>query len=112
MVVLIVERAPAALRGELSRWMIEPRVGVFVGKVSAMVRDKLWEKVASYAPEVGATMIHSAQTEQGFRVRTEGETSRRVVNLEGLELILVPKEEQVIEQHVRPRRRRASSGER
>ena len=35
MTVLILERVPATLRGELSRWMIEPRTGVFVGKVSA-----------------------------------------------------------------------------
>jgi ABC-type dipeptide/oligopeptide/nickel transport system permease component len=43
-IVLILERVPATLRSELSRWLIEPRVGVFVSGVSAMVRDRLWEK--------------------------------------------------------------------
>ena len=106
MVVLIVERAPAALRGELTRWMVEPRAGVFVGKMSAMVRDKLWEKVVGKGPRVGATMIHNAQTDQGFQVRSHGDTSRKVVNVEGLELILVPKEEAVIAKHVKKRRKK------
>ena len=44
MVVLVLERVPASLRGELSRWMLEARAGVFIGDVTAMVRDKLWEK--------------------------------------------------------------------
>ena len=44
MVVIILEKVSASLRGELSRWLIEPKPGVFIGHVSAMVRDKLWEK--------------------------------------------------------------------
>lgn len=47
MVVLIVERVPASLRGALTRWMIEPKAGVFVGSVSAMVRERLWLKVCA-----------------------------------------------------------------
>ncbi len=50
MVVMILERVPESVRGELSLWMIEPKAGVFVGNLSALVRDKLWdantEKVA------------------------------------------------------------------
>lgn len=45
MVVMIVERAPPGLRGLLTRWMLEPKAGVFVGTMSAMVRDKLWQRV-------------------------------------------------------------------
>jgi CRISPR-associated protein Cas2 len=90
MVILILERAPRSLRGELSRWFIEPRAGVFVGRVSAMVRDKLWEKVLETAPESGAIMIHSAQTEQGFQTRLYGDTSRSLVDFEGLTLVRVP----------------------
>ena len=40
MVVIILEKVSASLRGELTRWMIEPHTGVFVGHVSGMVRDK------------------------------------------------------------------------
>lgn len=90
MVILILERAPRSLRGLLSRWFIEPRAGVFVGRVSAMVRDKLWDKVVEAAPESGAIMIHSAQTEQGFQTRLYGDTSRSLVSIEGVTLVRVP----------------------
>lgn len=90
MVVLIVERAKPGLRGELSRWMIEPRAGVFVGRMSALVRDCLWEKVCREVGAGGAIMIHSAQTEQGFAIRTFGKTRREIVDYEGLFLVRMP----------------------
>ena len=90
MIVLIVERAKASLRGELSRWLIEPRAGVFVGDISAMVRDKLWAKVKKSSPAGGAILIHNAQTEQGFATRIHGDTSRDLVDYEGLILVKVP----------------------
>ena len=87
MVILIVERARPSLRGELTRWMIEPRAGVFVGNVSATVRDKLWEKVVKASPSGGAMLIHNARTEQGFATRIHGDTSRKLVDFEGLCLV-------------------------
>lgn len=90
MVVLIVEKVRRSLRGELSRWMIEPRTGVFVGTLSALVRDKLWEKVAEGTAEGGAVMLYSAANEQGFAIRTCGATSREIVDYEGLFLVRLP----------------------
>src|SRR5947209_7321328 len=86
MVILMLERVPARLRGELSRWMIEPRTGV----LSGLVRDKLWEKIQENAAGGAALLIHTARTEQGFQVRTHGDPSRHPVDLEGLTLIRVP----------------------
>lgn len=93
MVVLMVERAPVGLRGELTRWMIEPRAGVFVGKMSAMVRDKLWERACKSCKDGAVTLVFSSQTEQGFTVRTHGEASRALVEWEGLFLVRVPRRE-------------------
>ena len=87
MVVLILERVPPGLRGELTRWLLEPKVGVFVGRVSAMVRDRLWEKACGQAGEGGCVMIHTSGTEQGFLVRTWGRTARSVEDFEGLFLV-------------------------
>lgn len=87
MLVLILERVPAGLRGELTRWMLEPRAGVFVGQVSAMVRDKLWDKVESGLKGGSALLIHSTNNEQRFAIRVRGEPSRVVVDFEGLSLI-------------------------
>src|SRR5205807_9390439 len=90
MVILILERVPAGLRGELSRWMIEPRAGVFVGTPSGLVRDKLWTKVTKSARGGAALLIHSSRTEQGFTVRTHGDPSRHPVDIEGLTLVRIP----------------------
>lgn len=87
MVLLILERVPASLRGELSRWMIEPKTGVFVGTLSALVRDKLWERVDGNPRVGGAILIYRANTEQGFAVRCSGSPDRAVVNHEGLMLV-------------------------
>ena len=91
MTVLILERVPAMLRGELSRWMIEPRPGVFVGKVSAMVRDRLWDKARLGAKTGAGMLLHSSQTEQGFTARSFGETTRELVDWEGLMLVYTPR---------------------
>lgn len=93
MIVLIVEKVPAGLRGELSRWLIEPQTNVFVGRVSAMVRDKLWEKVCEGVRGGAATLLYPALTEQGFAVRSFGETNRTLVDIEGVMLVLIPSKE-------------------
>ena len=90
MVVLILERVPPALRGELTRWFLEPKAGVFVGRVSAMVRDRLWEKACGQAKEGGCLMIHTSGTEQGFQMRSWGRTARSIEDFEGLFLVRMP----------------------
>ncbi len=90
MVVLIMERVPKGLRGELSRWMLEPKANVFVGKLSAVVRDKLWEKVCKKANEGAAILVYTAPNEQGFSMCSWGDTSRQLVDYEGLTLVRIP----------------------
>jgi CRISPR-associated protein Cas2 len=85
--VIILERVPASVRGELTRWMLEPRAGVFVGRVSAMVRDRLWEYVCGKMKGGAGMMVYSSDSEQGYTVRYWGETTRKVIDFEGLLLI-------------------------
>lgn len=87
MVVMLLERVSPSLRGELTRWLLEPKAGVFVGTVSAMVREKLWEKVCQRTTEGGSMIIWTSNTEQGFRIDFWGDTSRKVYDWEGLQLI-------------------------
>lgn len=90
MVLIILERVPVGLRGELTRWLLQPKAGVFVGTVSAMVREKLWTRVLRNKRTGGVIMIHSSNTEQGFAVRTYGLTSRLVEDFEGILLVKTP----------------------
>jgi CRISPR-associated protein Cas2 len=90
MTIMILERVPVSLRGELTRWMLEPRAGVFIGTLSGMVRDRLWEKVCKGMKDGAGILIYPAATEQEFAIRFCGETGRAVEDFEGLQLIRIP----------------------
>ena len=90
MVVMILEKVPLRVRGELTRWLLEIKPGVFVGHLSARVRDKLWEKCARAKGMGGVTQVWSTNTEQHFAMRMVGDTTREIIDLEGLQLIRIP----------------------
>lgn len=90
MVIMVLEKVPASVRGELSRWMIEVQTGVFIGQINARVRDRLWEKCITKSPTGGVLQAWSSNTEQHFQMRMHGNTSRIVVEEEGLQLIKIP----------------------
>lgn len=92
MIVLIVERATPGLRGQLTRWMLEVRAGVFVGTMSARVRDKLWALTRSRIRTGGSLLVYRAPNEQGFVVETHGDTSRSIFDMDGLLLVRRPLE--------------------
>lgn len=87
---MVLERVPVSLRGELTRWLVEPRAGVFVGNVSADVRDRLWERACTGRGTGAGVLLHRAPTEQGFAVHVCGEPGREIVDFEGLTLVRTP----------------------
>ncbi|RRD03573.1 type I-E CRISPR-associated endoribonuclease Cas2 [Arachnia propionica] len=72
MIVLVLSKVPPGLRGHLTRWLLEVSPGVFVGKVSARVRDELWSLTTSELRDGTAIMILPARNEQGFEIRNSG----------------------------------------
>ena len=90
MIVMVLESVPASVRGELTRWLVEPHTGVFVGHVNAMVRDRLWQKCEQAKRVGGVIQAWSTNTEQRFQIRMAGVTKRDVVDFDGLQLIRVP----------------------
>jgi CRISPR-associated protein Cas2 len=89
MVVIILEKVPKTLRGELSRWMLEVSTGVFVGSVSALVRDLLWEKCIAKKSSGRCCLLYRTNNEQGFAIRTHGDTTRTLIDFDGLTLVAV-----------------------
>ncbi len=89
MVVIILESVPPSLRGELSRWLIEPHPGVFLGHLSGMVRDKLWEKCCRQVRDGGVLQAWSTNNEQRFTIRLYGDTRREIVDFDGLQLVRI-----------------------
>ena len=69
MVVLVLEKVPTSLRGELTRWMAEIQTGVFVGTMSALVRDLLWDKCVAKLEEGELTLEESLKLfEEGTKL--------------------------------------------
>lgn len=90
MMVIILQKVPNRLRGELSRWLLEPYPGVFVGHVSGMVRELLWAKCCQQKMEGGVVQIWTTNNEQHFAIRMFGNTRRSVMEMEGLQLVKIP----------------------
>jgi CRISPR-associated protein Cas2 len=87
MVVIATTAVPESLRGALSRWTLEVTPGIFVGTVSARVRDQLWDATAAVVGDGAAVLVHPAANEQGFALRTAGTRRRHPADFDGLTLI-------------------------
>ncbi len=87
MLVIVTELAPLRLRGHLTKWLLEVRAGVYVGKFSAKVREKLWESVTNNIGEGNAVMAWSTNTEAGYDLCTFGKNRRIPVKFEGMKLV-------------------------
>lgn len=90
MIVMVLETVPRSLRGELSRWLLEVGPGIFVGSVSALVRDLLWERCVEGRAAGRCYQAYRTNTEQGYDVRSSEDVERFVVHHEGLALIASP----------------------
>ena len=89
MVVLVIDNGSEKLRGELTRWLMEVKPGVLVGNISAMVREKLWDKVNQDSERRGAVLLYSMNTEQGFAMKMCGEPKRQIVDFDGIQMLEV-----------------------
>ena len=86
MVVYVLNNAPDNLRGELTKWIMEVKPWVFVGSISKIVRDKLWERIQQCFG-ISGLMIYSFNNEQGFNIEMCGFGDRQVVDYECLLLV-------------------------
>ena len=87
MVVITLTACPVGLRGDLTKWLLEIKAGVFVGDVNARVRDAIWDKICDVCKTGQAILAYSTNTEQGVDFRTHGYTWEPV-SYDGLKLIL------------------------
>lgn len=87
MAVIATSAVPDRLRGALSRWFIEVAPGLYVGTVSARVRDEVWDLVTEIIEDGAAVLLHPDATEQGYSIRTAGQRRREPVDYDGLTLI-------------------------
>lgn len=86
MIVVTLTKVPPSLRGDLTKWFQEIQTGVYVGTVSARVRDKLWDRIIRDIGHGEATMVFNAQNEFGYQFRTTRK-DREVVDFDGIPLM-------------------------
>jgi len=89
MVVITLTSCPPALRGDLTKWLQEVNTGVYVGRVSARVRDELWKRVSENSNTGKATMVYNANNEQGMKFRIHN-TNWEPIDFDGLTLLMRP----------------------
>mgnify|MGYP001060149906 CR=1 FL=1 len=87
LVVISTTAVPDYVRGSLTRWLTEPSPGLYIGSVSARVRDLLWDAVSSAVGDGAAVCVHPADTEQRYVIKTAGQRRRHVRDFDGLQLI-------------------------
>ncbi len=87
MVTISVSAVPAHLRGALTRWLLEVTPQLYVGTVSAKVREELWAAVLPCVEAGVAVLIYPAANERGFELRTAGAQRRYPIDIDGLTLM-------------------------
>ena len=89
MTVLVMENVSPSLRGECTRWLLEIKAGVFLGTISAAVRERLWALVQERSEGGECLIAYSANNEQGFCMEIWGNPRRTIVDFDGLQLIKI-----------------------
>lgn len=89
MIVITMTDCPVGLRGDLTKWLLEINSGVFVGQVSARVRDQLWERIKETTKTGRVTMVYSTNNEQRLDFRVHNSTWEPI-DFDGIKLMLRP----------------------
>lgn len=92
MTVITMTAVPDFLRGTLTRWMLEATPQMYVGTLSARVRDELWTVIEASVGDGVAVLTYPTNNEQGFTIRTAGEHRRTPTDFDGLTLIAFNKQ--------------------
>lgn len=86
MIVVSMTKCPPKLRGDLSKWLLEINTGVYVGKVSARVREALWKRVCENIGDGQATMVFTTNNEQHMDFYVHN-TQWKPVDFDGIKLM-------------------------
>lgn len=91
MVVVVLTACPAGLRGHVTRWLLEIAPGVFCGRISARVRDQLWDRIVEMSKDGRALMVFNRRSDQGLDFRVHNH-DWETVDFNGITLIRRPDE--------------------
>lgn len=89
--VITLKKVPPSLKGDLTKWMQEIAVGVYVGNFNTRVREQLWKRVCENVGEGEATMSYACRNEIGYQFETFN-SMRVSVDYEGIPMVFIPHE--------------------
>ena len=89
MIVITLTDCPPKVRGDLSKWLLEISTGVYVGTLSARVRDELWGRICEHVKDGRATMVYSSNGEQKLDFAVHN-TTWVPVDYDGIKLVRKP----------------------
>lgn len=87
--VITLKKSTPHLRGDLTKWMQEIAVGVYVGNFNSRVREELWERVKQNVGKGEATLSYSSNNELGY-VFDMHNCQQEPVEFDGITLVRLP----------------------
>lgn len=87
MIVITLTKVPQSLRGDLTKWYQEVQAGVYVGNVSARIRDLLWDRIMKNIGNGEATMVYNTNSELGYQMETTRK-DYQVIDYDGIPLMM------------------------
>jgi len=89
MIVITMTDCPVGLRGDLTKWLLEINTGIFVGQVSARVRDQIWERIKETIKNGRVIMVFNTNNEQRLDFRVHN-SIWEPIDFDGIKLMLRP----------------------
>ena len=83
MTVIVLQKAPDYLRGELTRYLYEISNGVYAGEINAKIRELLWNKIEK-TKNISASLIYPSKSEQKFAFRSIGDNRFAMQEIDGI----------------------------
>lgn len=88
MLIVIANHLPAAVRGRMKLWFIEPRPNVFVSGVKNSVAKSVTKYLYKHcSPDSGLLIISKINTVPGYFINSIGNT-KPIYEISGLQLVL------------------------
>ncbi len=89
MLIVLANELPAAVRGRMKLWFVEPRPNVFVSCVKESVAVAVVEYLYSHCPfDSGILLIRTISKPPGFEMMTIGEIRKPIIEVSGLQLVV------------------------
>jgi CRISPR-associated protein Cas2 len=87
--VMRTTTVPDSLTGFLSRYLAELESGLFVGRVSRRLAERLWELATEHCGPGSVVAVLSGGSEAGYTLRVHNHPTLTVQDLDGLPMAVI-----------------------